>query len=75
MIAFKFWFIGEFALTFAIVLLRFFKSGRPRGASAKNGIFFLQSFFVFGFAKQMTDVSQARKEGPLFSKEKALKDL
>ena len=50
----------------------FFKRWRPRGVSAKNGIFFLPSFFVFGFAKQMSDVSQTRKEVPSASKEKAL---
>ena len=64
-----------FARTKAVVLLRFFKSGRLRGVSAKNGIFFLQSFFVFGFAKQMTDVSQARKEGPLMAKKKRYKNF
>ena len=31
------------------VLHRFFKSGRPRGVSAKTPVFFLQSFFFWGY--------------------------
>jgi hypothetical protein len=37
-------------------LHRFFKSGRPRGVSAKNAISFLQSFFLCGSnAKEKSD--------------------
>ena len=47
------------ARTKAVVLLRFFKSGRLRGASAKTAFSFCKAFSF----------------GPLSSKEKALKNL
>ena len=57
-----------------------FKSGRPARSRAarlerKTPFLFLQSFFVFGFAKQMADVSQTRKNVALRAKKKALKDF
>ena len=55
----KLGFMGMFAQIKAIVLHRFFKSGRPRGVSAKNAISFLQSFFLCGYN----------------AKEKSVKDL
>ena len=62
--------MGEFAQTHLSFCPAFSKAGARR-VGEKNGIFFLQSFFVFGFAKQIADVSQARKEVPLVAKEKA----
>ena len=76
----KFWFIelaidtanGQFCTAFSkAVALRV---AEPRGLSA-HAISFLQSFFVFGFAKQMADVSQTRKNVALLAKKKALKDF
>ena len=53
----------------------FQKRAPARRERKKIGIFFLQSFFAFDFAKQMTDVSQARKNVPLMAKEKALMEF
>jgi hypothetical protein len=43
---------------YAIVLHRFFKSGRPRGVSAKNAISFLQSFFLWGYTYKEKSVKR-----------------
>ena len=77
---FKFWFRGYYidktnglfctAFSKAVAL----RGAEPRGLSA-HSISFLQSFFVFGFAKQMADVSQTRKNVALRAKKKALKDF
>jgi hypothetical protein len=65
-------FSGVLALALYCCFAPLFQKRKPSGLSEKNAIFFLQSFFAFDFAKQMTDVSQARKSGATFSKEKAL---
>jgi hypothetical protein len=53
---YKLGFIAMFTQTKVIVLRRFFKSDRPRGVSAKTPIFFLQSFFFWGyFLKRKSD--------------------
>ena len=47
----KLGFIGELAQTQSIVLRRFFKSGRPRGVSAKMAFFFLHIGNLLNIAK------------------------
>ena len=58
-----------FALTLCDCFAPLFQKRKPSGLSEKNGVSLLA--FVFDFAKQMTDVSQARKEAPMPSKKAA----
>ena len=58
-----------FALAFSRLFCSAFSKAEAQRLERKNGVSLLA--FVFGFAKQMTDVSQARKEAPMPSKKAA----